>query len=167
MANTKLWLGQWECVLQERDPAPSTTPCCNLLPHKGHSSQEQRRISSETLAHFRFGGSFLQVQLQRSHLVAGEEQWSFSLLSGPSAQNLKALLQTHIPPSKQNLTLHGFLACWKKQLLLQFSVSGKLVHHKKFKCSPHMGESRAEARQSLVPSPHIPFSSENPRGLRR
>lgn len=113
MANTKLWLGQWECVLQERDPAPSTAPCCNLLPHKDHSSQEQRQISSETLAHFRFGGSFLQVQLQHSNLVAGEEQQSLALLSGPSAQNLKALLQTQIPSSKQNLTLHGFLACWK------------------------------------------------------
>lgn len=94
MANTKLWLGQWQCVLQEGDPAPSTAPCCNLLAHKGHSSQEQRQISSETLAQFRFGGSFLQVQLQRSHLVTGAEQQSFAVLLSPSAENLKALLQT-------------------------------------------------------------------------
>lgn len=34
MANTKVWLGQWQCVLQEGDPTPSTAPR-NLLPSQG------------------------------------------------------------------------------------------------------------------------------------
>lgn len=157
MANTKLWLGQWERVLQERDPAPSTTHCCNLLPHKGHSSQEQRQISSETLAHFRFGASLLQVQLQRSRLVAGGGKWSVAFLPGPSAQNLRALLQTPIPSNEHSLTLRGFLAGWKGIASAVLCVWESRAAQQNPQQESH-GQSHTRAA--------IPFSSENPRGLR-
>lgn len=162
MANTKLWLGQWECVLQERDPAPSTTHCCNLLPHKGHSSQEQRRISSETLAHFRFGQVSYKCSFSVHILSLEEKQQRFALLSGPSAQKLKNTSANTNPIQLTKSNPARLLGLLESNCFCTSPCLGNWCTRAEFKCCPHVGESRAETHESPVQSPHIPFSSENP-----
>lgn len=142
--------GDNESVLQERDPVERHTPRCATS--EGPLFWRAEPISFETTSDL--GEVWYKCILSFS-------QQHFALLLGPSAENVKALLQTPIPPaSKQNLKSSWFLG------LLKSNRASPLFHYfgngcttAEFKCF-----SSRETQESGTTTTCPPFFSSEKAG---
>lgn len=161
MANTKVWLGQWQCVLQEGDPTPSTTPC-NLLPSQGPLFSRAELDQLGNLGTLQIWGKFLTSaasEFTSCHWRRTTELCASVGSICPESQstsvNTNPFQQTRSNPAR----LLGFSA---KQLLLHFSVSGKLLQKSKWE-NPGQRHTRAWCNHHTLPSP---AKIHRPGGLR-
>lgn len=130
-----------------------------LLKSRGGSAQKPWHTSDLGEVSYKCSFSVRILSLE-------EKQQRFALLLGPSARNLKSTSANTNPIQQTKSNPAWLLGLLESNCFCTSPCLGNWCTTAEFKCCPHVGESRAETHESLVQSPHIPFSSENPQAKR-